>query len=548
VTTHEVEVPTLAASSARALGAYYTPSTASRFLAQWTLRGGVNRVLEPSMGDGAFLDALAAEADVRGIDPTVWGVEVASDTYAATVGRGAIRPALALREDFLRVAPFPVDAVVANPPFVRLRHLPPAERQHAVEVGSGVLGQPMATDASVWLPFVLHATQFLVPGGRMAFVLPFDVTYLRYARPLWRWLGQRFGSLTVVRVRERMFPELLQEVVLLLAEGFGGTTTHVELRAHRHLRDLGHHTPDVVAQVAIADVAAGERPFVEALLSPEARALLHGTLEERTLPARELVRFNPGYVCGDKAFFHPTAELVERHRLPRRSLVPTLTSSRWLRGTGLWTSDAPTSARSSLFLPPNEPHLLTHGEKTYVARGVQDGAANRYKCRIRDPWYVTPGVKAPDVLLPVFSEAPALLVNDARLAASNSLLCGYLRANTAEHLATAWYTSLTLLQLELQVHSLGGGVLVVVPGEAGNLRLPRLVHAPAGHLAKVSTLLAARQPLDAFELGDEPVLQRQLGLTPDQVEVVQAATQELAAWRTAFRAPPGTARASDSAA
>ena len=37
-----------------------------------------------------------------------------------------------------------------------------------------------------------------------------------------------------------------------------------------------------------------------------------------------------------------------------------------------------------------------------------------------------------------------------------------------------------LLQCELEVHSLGGGVLVVVPREAGNIRIPRQVRPEAG--------------------------------------------------------------------
>lgn len=529
--------PTLAASSQRALGAYYTPSTASRFLAGWTLRGDDDRVLEPSFGDGAFLDALRFEADARGLQPQVWGVEVAADTYTATVGRGAIDPDHAVRGDFLEVEPFPVDAVLANPPFVRLRHLDAAQRARSVQTASRTLGEAMPTDGSLWMPFVLHAAEFLRPGGRLAFVLPFDVTYLRYARPLWRWLGERFGSLVVVRVRERMFPDLLQEVVLLLADGHGARTDHVQLRAHHHLAALDHDRATTTARIPLAEVLAGKRPFLEALLPEPARTLLAGRLAEQIVPARELVAFNPGYVCGDKDFFHPSAATVARHRLPERSLVPVLTSSRYLRGTGLRTSDAPASARRSLFLPPAEPHLLTRGEQAYVAQGVADGAADRYKCRIREPWYRTPGVKVPDVLLPVFSEAPALLVNDARLAASNSLLCGYLRTTTAEQLATAWYTSLTLLQLELQVHSLGGGVLVVVPGEAGSLRLPRSVEAAPSLLDRVSLLLAARRPLEAFEAGDQHVLEGQIGLDQHDVQAIRAGLAELRAWRTAYRTP-----------
>ena len=72
----------------------------------------------------------------------------------------------------------------------------------------------------------------------MALVLPFDATYVRYARPLWRFLASSFSSLRVVRVRERVFPEILQDVVLLLAAGFGGATGAIELDVYESVADL----------------------------------------------------------------------------------------------------------------------------------------------------------------------------------------------------------------------------------------------------------------------------------------------------------------------
>lgn len=546
MSVHDVPAPTLTTTTTRGHGVGSTPSPAARFLARWTLRGDVHRVLEPCAGDGTLLHALALEAQARHVEPTVWGVDVAAGASAASASAvgGTLSPVLTVREDFVRVTPFPVDAVVADPPIVSLRHLKPHQRAHAARAGASVLGEPLPADADLWAPYLLHATRFVVHGGRLAFVLPYEVTDRRDARPVWRHLGEHFGSLTLVRVRERMFPDRAHEVVLLLAADHGGATQHVELRAHHHVADLGHLAPDVVAQVPIADIVQGGRPFLEPLLHPEARGLLRGRIEERTVPAHEVVRFTAGYTCGDTAFFHPTSASVRRHRLPDRSLVPTLASNRYLRGTGLWTSDTPPSTRRSLFLPPAEPHLLTRGEQSYLDRGVHEGAATRHRCRIRDPWYVTPDVNVPDVLLPVFSEAPALLVNDAQLAASSSLLCGYVRGITAEHLATAWYTSLTLLQLELQVHSQVGGVLEVAAADASSLRLPRVAHATPGHLQRVSTCLAARQPLEAFALGDEPVLQSQLGLTPEHVALVRRSVAELATWRTAYRSPPVSTLAS----
>src|SRR5262249_43372823 len=113
----------LAASPPRAMGAYATPSVAAEDLVRWAVRRDHDRVLGPSMGDGAVLAALPAEARRRGINVLPWGVELASDPFERARARHADKLASAVHADFLEVEPFPVDAVVGNPPFVRLRHL-----------------------------------------------------------------------------------------------------------------------------------------------------------------------------------------------------------------------------------------------------------------------------------------------------------------------------------------------------------------------------------------------------------------------------------------
>ena len=537
-------LPTLAASTHRALGAYYTPSVAVESLVRWTLRNPGDRVLEPSMGDGAFLAGLARESERRRLDAEVWGVEMAADTFASTVTDGLVQPHRALRRDFLEVDPFEVDAVIGNPPYVRLRHLPANEAARALRLSAAVLGEPMDPSGSIWMPFVLHAAQFLSRGGRMAYVLPFDLTYVRYARPLWSFLGRHFGSLRVVRVHERMFPEILQEVVLLFADDFGGTTTEVTFEAYRTLDQLATGAADVRAALQLGDVVSGNRVFLEALMPTSARSLLHQGLAQQLIPAREVVTFNVGYVCGDKGFFHPDATVIERHSMPRSSLRTTLTSSRQLTGGGLHTSSLAPGRHDQLFLPPMD-GALTDGEQAYVDLGTDAGVSQRYKCRIREPWYVTPGVRVPDVVVPVFTERPALVVNDAGMVASNSLLCGHLRSGTADALACAWYTSLTLLQLEMEVHSLGGGVMVLVPREAGSLRLPRLARSLGDdHLARIHGALVAGDTDGAFTTGDQPVLQAMLGLSPHDVSSIRAAADELAFWRTSARRGTITGRSS----
>jgi hypothetical protein len=388
------------------------------------------------------------------------------------------------------------------------------------------------------MPFVLHATRFLTEGGRLALVLPYELTYVRYARPLWHYLGSRFSGVRIVRCHERMFPDILQEVVLLMADGFGGSTTEIGFEAYETVADLVGGRPKVRSAVPLLGVLAGRREFVAALVPEPAQSLLRGHLERSTVPASELVTFKIGYVCGDKPFFHPDAATAARYGVPERSLRRALTSARQLRATGLRTSAVPEAATQRLFLPPASPADLTAGERAYIAAGEAQGVPGRYKCRVRRPWYVTPYVRVPEIVVPVFTERPALMINDGRLIASNSLLCGYLRRGTPIALAAAWFTSLTLLQLELQIHSLGGGLMVIVPREASAVRLPVVRAVDSPHLDRVHRLLVADDADAAFAAGDEPVLHGTLGLSPDQVDSLREATRTLAHWRMAVRHQP----------
>lgn len=435
--------------------------------------------------------------------------------------------------DFLGVATHPVQGVIGNPPYVRLRNLPDDQKERALEVAGRVLGQPMEPSGSVWMPFVLHAMRFLTAGGRMALVLPYELTYVRYARPLWDTLRGRFGSLQVLRTHERLFPDILQDVVILLADDHGGRTKAVQYQAFERVPDLLAGRPLVDERIPVDDLLRGRRPFVEALLGPDLRQLLRGRVAAATVPTRNLVTFNIGYVTGDKNFFHPKPDVAREYCLPEASLHPALTSTRGLKRVGLSTSSLKAEGMERLFLPGDDP--LTAGERRYIKWGEENGVAGRYKCQVREPWYGVPGVRVPDLILSVFSERPVLLVNDAEYFASNSLLCGFSDGLTGAEIVTRWYTSLTLLQCELEVHALGGGVMVLIPGEVGNICLPRQVIARDGHLGQLDCQLKQGDTAGAYQSGDYRVLIDQLGFSDDDVQIIRHGIGVLAHWRTSSR-------------
>jgi adenine-specific DNA-methyltransferase len=518
--------PGLDLQEARARGVYYTPLAAATGMARWALHGDISSVLEPSVGDGVFAAAIREVASGRDC-VRITGVEHSRDALGRVVSLGLIDEEDAIRSDFLAVKPFGVDAVLGNPPYVRLRNLPSAESKRALRVAKAALGENMDSSGSLWMPFVLHATQFLRPGGRLAFVLPYDLTYVRYARPLWRFLGENFESLAVARARERLFPEILQETVILFAEGRGGSTDHVTFETFETADQFDAGSPTHSTELSLAGIASGERLFATALLPRTARELLDD-ITSALMPISDVADIRIGYVSGDKDFFHPSRDTVTEFSLPSRQLRPTLTASRQLTGKGLLTSGC---SPDQLYLP--DPEKLSVEDREYLAYGHSRGVADRYKCRIRDPWYLVPGVRVPDVVFPVFTEQPLMLINDARAFASNSLVCGYLLdAHHPEALARSWYTSLTRLQMELNVHSLGGGVFVLVPNEVSAIRVvpPRRNRR---QFARMHKALLAGDFDSAVKVGDEGLLAPSLSLDRADLETIRDACSVLASWRKA---------------
>ena len=96
-----------------------------------------------------------------------------------------------------------------------------------------------------------------------------------------------------------------------------------------------------------------------------------------------------------------------------------------------------------------------------------------------------------------------------------------------------WYNSLTLLSIEQNVHSLGGGVLVFIPGETDKLEVAKAVSPEeAGKIFKeIDHCILSHGVQAAYELGDQFVLSRCLGFSDGQIQQIRDAASVLKSWR-----------------
>lgn len=479
-------------------GAFYTPDVVADYM---VARLGIctnDAVLEPCFGDGAFLSALMRAS----IGPdSITGVEI--DAAACSLARrmGLLSKRGTIQTDFLDIsAKAGYDVVVGNPPYVRIRAVDADERAKALALSAQHKDVSFGEDASLWVPFVTLCIDHLRAGGRLALVLPYELTYVRYARSLWRYLGKSFGRIEVVRIHDRIFSDLMQDVVLLFCYERGGNCEEVTYRCYESMDDAREENPVVDGAVSVSEVAEGKRAFMTAMVPDELSDAL-GAATDGVLRSASETAFHIGYVCGNKGFFHPSDDVVAMFDLPSSSLMPTAVSSRRLAGCALRTSASDVS--DVLWLPKGD---LSEGESRYVTYGESINVNAGYKCRIRDPWWLVPMVRIPDVIMSVFSDTPRLMLNDGGWTFSNSLL----GANMAKNVDSAafvetWYTVLTLLSVELEVHALGGGVLVAVPNEANNVVKLSSKHAtnePA-RLAAISDALVSGNLDEAYRVGDD---------------------------------------------
>lgn len=510
----------------RNLGAYFTPDDASSVMVRWAIRPG-DVVLEPSVGEGQFAIAAQQHAASRGWDRLdLYACELDPTTAARAVERGAVSPARMHVGDFMEALHLPMaDAVVGNPPYVRVRELSGRLRRNALRAAESTMGVAMDNAGSAWVPFVAKSTTHLRAGGRLALVLPLDFTYVRYARPLWEFLGRSFGSLQVLRFRERVFRDISQNVLILLAGDRGGTTGEIEVYAHDRLSDMPPDSLGSGVSISLADVVAGHRVFQRALLPEVTRSALL-ELADNTAPAGTRAKFNIGYVSGNKNFFHPEPKDIRDFKLPQKSLRSAIVTSRQVSREGLCTSTMP---EEGVLWSPGE--RLTDGERAYVSMGEREGIDMAYKCRIRNQWYRVPGVKVPDLLLTTFSDRPRLHLNDAGWVASNSVLGGFMQGGEAPaDFVNSWYTPFTLLSTELEVHSLGGGVMIAVPREADSVRiLNRDVTLPTDREA-LDAALRSGDVEAAYSVGAESI--RHLA-GKESLEALWRGAEVLMRWRKA---------------
>ncbi len=449
-------------------GAYYTPDDVVRTLVRWVVLDSTDRLLDPSCGDGRF---IAQHRNSVGVE---------QDPASACFARERAPGALVHEGDFFAWATNTVerfDCATGNPPFIRYQTFKGQTRERALALCNR-LGASFSGLTSSWAPFLVAAASLLMPGGRIAFVVPAEIGHAPYAAPLVEYLVSHFATLHIIAIRKKVFVELSEDCWLLHGEGFGVPTDEICFTALDVFRPTVR-PPRPALRVPVAEWRSRWkrrlRPF---LLPPTARELYrHIGLRSDVHRLGDIATVGIGYVSGDNEFFHLRPSQAEEWGIPENFLYPTVRNGRVLPARHLSTATVEGWRRVDkpvLLLRIPKDVELPRSVREYLATGEGNQARQAYKCRTRDPWYVVPDVQVPDLFLTYMSGREANLVsNDAGCTCTNSVHTVRLKdPSAAARILSLWEAPFVRLSCEIEGHPLGGGLLKLEPREAAAVVLP----------------------------------------------------------------------------
>ena len=522
-------------------GAFFTPRPIAEFIASWALASQPASVLEPSCGEAEFLLAAGMHAAQSGHAVQLRGVELhaesarrAEQSLAANGITARIVPG-----DFFDMPTDPrADAVIGNPPYVRYQDHAGSGRAKS-RAAAAAAGVELTELASMWAAFTIHATRHLNDGGSLGLVLPAELLTVNYAAPVREYLLNQFARVQLVIFAERVFPDALEEVVLVLASGY----RHGPSRSFELFQTRNASTLSTLGEGRVWEPEANGGRWMASLLTPAA-ALAYESLSTGPLfgTLHNWGETSLGAVTGNNKYFAMTADEIRRRRLSSTDYVPlSPPGSRHLRALDLtrYRLDALRDAGSPtyLFRPSGDP---SRAALRKIKEGERQGVHEAYKCSVRTPWWRTPLLAAPDIFVTYMnSDTPALATNSVGVHHLNSVHGLYLHDGTDKEIARdvlplAALNSITALGAEIVGRAYGGGLLKLEPREADRLPMPGpdLLNDAAGALREIKRSaqrhLREGHRAQAVALVDDALLVGVLGISESDLATIRQAREQLA--------------------
>jgi len=521
------------ASAEKLRGGFYTPEPIAEFVLRWGINGSKNLdILEPSCGDGVFLEQLQKHKLKY---KSITAVEL-DKKEATKAERINLKNKQIINSDFHTYCNNTLqrfDLVVGNPPYIRYQFF---DRQQQVEAEDIFIkaGLTYSKLTNAWVSFVVGSSLLLKEqGGKIGFVLPAEVLQVSYALQLRKFLAQFYNKINIISFEKLVFPDIQQEVVLLLCEKNetkSHNIEHIELRDASDLQKLD--VAILKSPKKKIDFKSNKWTFY--FLNQEEIDFLENIAKKRKIPT--LGRFanvEVGITTGSNDFFTVPLTTIEEYDLQdyaRPMVGRSVQVNSVLFTKKDWEKNKFSKAKAHLLVFPESKNLnKKNGAAKYIAHGESLNIHKGYKTGIREDWFVVPSLKISDALFIRRNNLyPKLIINQAEAYTTDTMHRVFLKNGTnIKALTASYYNSLSLAFTEVSGRSHGGGVLELMPNEAEKVLLP--YHADnALLLSKIDTLIRKKTNIeDVLKITNQVILKEHFGLTQKEIKLAHSIWKKL---------------------
>jgi len=502
-------------------GKFYTPKPLAEWIVFYLSRHFANpiRVLEPSCGNGIFIDAIdASSIAIAHLDV----VEIEEAATKQIKEPSKIQNIEIINQDFLFWnTDNRYDLVIGNPPYIVKKRLENEQviRCKDIHIEHELLNREIS---NIWTSFVLKSSDYLNENGVLAFVLPTEILQVKYAEEIRQYLISNFQRIEIITFRHLAFDGIEQDTVVL----FTYKTCPVENQGVymievNEVEVLERETPDFNH---LPESCLGQK-WTTGILAEE-DILLVDHLSARLKQIKDYCSSGAGIVTAATDFFIINKSKKSELELDQFS-KKIIQRGGHVNGCVDFTNEkfeALAKRNTPCFLlDTNNLNIESDTLRGYLQYGLDIEVDNKYKCKLRKRWHDVPGIKRGEGFFFKRSHYyPKCIKNSAEVYVTDSAYQIVMHENyQIENLIYSFYNSLTLLAAEMQGRYYGGGVLELTPNEFKNLPIP---YMQCEDFAEFSMSFEKKSQIEDVLLeNDRKILSIEMGLCEEEVKRIQEA-------------------------
>ena len=504
-------------------GAYYTPLPLAKKMVQMFLKeDNIKNVLEPSCGDGVFLDALISYGYLDCLEE-IMAIEIEKRTTDVLKERVKEFAKIKVKnQDFFdfyeRNKDNKYDLILGNPPYIRYQYLTENQRELMSEI---LTSQGMKSNKLIntWVGFMVSCVKMLSDNGRIAFVIPAEILQVVYAEDLRLFLANTLSKITLITFEELVFPDIEQEIVVFVGEK-GEEEKGIRIIELNNLDELEKFD---ISSNGFQKLQHVHEKWTKYFTSDQENKMVSEIrLDERFQKLSEVALINVGITTGNNKYFSVKQEVVEQYGFQDvvRPLIgrSAHAHSVYFRRND-WIENVDAGKAAYLIDFPETPYEeYPDKHKEYIKLGEKNGENKGYKCSIRERWYRIPSVWVPDAFfLRRNNLYPKFVLNCCEAVSTDTMhRIKFKDGIEPERILLSYYNSISFAFTELCGRSYGGGVLEILPGEVGNIFVPKLDIVPMDKvreiLKSVDQIVRKDEDIEkALDIVDNEIMVREIG-------------------------------------